>query len=48
MKANIKLDDGSSVEADVTKTGLLAIHKKEKPGKGFLLTRGASRSSERN
>jgi hypothetical protein len=39
MKATIKLSDGTTVEkADVTKLGILAIHKREKPGKGFVLT----------
>ncbi len=38
-KADIILDGGEVAEkADVTKRGILAIHKREKPGKGFLLT----------
>lgn len=39
MKADILLDDGKKVEgADVTKLGVLAIHKNPGAGKGFLLT----------
>lgn len=39
-KATITIDGGEVVEkADVTKKfGLLAIHKRPKPGKGFILT----------